>query len=93
MEADFPLSLEKERRTQCVLQRGPAGPSSPECFSSQHISAVGNKGFAKDCEEVLIIDGGAETRSRIVGGREIARTGVLQLKAFLNTRLYDIISA
>lgn len=29
-----------EIRMQCVFQRGPAGPSSPEAVSSHHISAA-----------------------------------------------------
>lgn len=49
-----------------VLERLPAGPSSLEGFSSAHFCR--NIGFVKECEEVLIIDGGAVVLAVGLGG-------------------------
>lgn len=51
-------------------------------------------GFVKECEEVLIIDGGALTLARgrrgigVRGGGVCVGGWVLSLKAFLNIRLH-----
>lgn len=56
----------KRERMRRVLERLPAGPSSLEGFSSAHFCR--NIGFVKECEEVLIIDGGAVVLAVGLGG-------------------------